>query len=402
MASISKRTWKTESGATGTAYEVSYKDQHGKRRRKQFAKRKDADAWLVNARAEVASGTHTPDSQSITIAEAADIWLTACERGRAGRDPIEPHTFRSYESQVRQHIEPLIGSELLSRLTTPKVSSFRDSLLQTRSRPMAKKVLATLKSIITEAQSRGLIAQNVAKPVTVVTAARHKKQIEIPSRAEVRALIDEAATARQSSQEHIAKAWKRYHALLMTGAMTGMRASEIRGLYWANVNLNTGIISVSHRANENGQIGSVKSAAGRRRIQIASALISVLKEWRVLCPHGELVFPNWQGNVETHANLTNRCWRPACERSGLAAVSYETNGVTGKKTKKVKAKYTFHSLRHFHASMLIASGATPKEVQTEMGHSSIQVTFDTYGHLFPDDEEARAMRANEMESAILG
>ncbi|GLQ05873.1 hypothetical protein GCM10007924_10940 [Sneathiella chinensis] len=64
------------------------------------------------------------------------------------------------------------------------------------------------------------------------------------------------------------------------------------------------------------------------------------------------------------------------------------------------AKYNFHALRHFHASMLIASGATPKEVQVEMGHSSIQVTFDVYGHLFPENDAERTARAAAMDAEI--
>jgi len=402
MASINKRCWITQGGERRSAWEVSYRDQHGKRRRKQFARRKDADTWLVKARAEVASGVHTPDSQSITVAEAADIWLYACMHGRDGRDPVEPHTFRAYESQVRLHIVPLIGTELLSRLTTPKIATLRDALLDTRSRAMAKKVLASLKAIITEAQSRGLINQNVAKPVTITMATRHKARVNIPTKDEVRTIIAKAEELTHDPQAHIAKAWRRYHAFLLTAVLTGMRASELRGLYWSNVDLKNSAIIVCQRADETGIIGSVKSEAGRRRITIPLALAQVLREWRILCPPGNLVFPNWQGNVETHANITNRCWLPISEGSGLATVEWTNPEKGGKQKKHVFPNYTFHTLRHFHASMLIASGATPKEVQVEMGHSSIQMTFDTYGHLFPEDEAMRAQRAATMEAELFG
>lgn len=73
---------------------------------------------------------------------------------------------------------------------------------------------------------------------------------------------------------------------------------------------------------------------------------------------------------------------------------------TGERHSKKILRYTLHSLRHFHASMLIASGATAKEIQVEMGHSSIQMTFDTYGHLFPDDEEKRRERAVAIEAEL--
>ena len=114
---ISKREWVNKKGEARSAWEAAYSDQKGKRRRKQFPRKRDAVAWLVNARSEIASGIHTPDSQSITVEVAANLWLQSCERGRDGRDPVEPHTLRSYESHVRLHIRPLIGSELLSQLT---------------------------------------------------------------------------------------------------------------------------------------------------------------------------------------------------------------------------------------------------------------------------------------------
>lgn len=71
-----------------------------------------------------------------------------------------------------------------------------------------------------------------------------------------------------------------------------------------------------------------------------------------------------------------------------------------------KPKFPLKSLRHVRASLEIHNGATPKELQTLMGHSSVQITFDVYGHLFKDHEEARAARANaiaeQLSSAACG
>ena len=71
---IRKRTW-TTGGEARTAWLADYVDQNGARRRKTFTTRKAAEAWLVAARGEVARGTHTPESTSITVAEAAALWL---------------------------------------------------------------------------------------------------------------------------------------------------------------------------------------------------------------------------------------------------------------------------------------------------------------------------------------
>lgn len=171
---------------------------------------------------------------------------------------------------------------------------------------------------------------------------------------------------------------------LIPHQVTGMRASELRGLRKDHIQLNNlRIIKVRQRADENGIIGRVKTGSSNRDIIIPEALVTVLKGWLIECPVGDLAFPNWVGNVESHANITNRCWKPILERA------------------EIKTHYTPHALRHFHASMLIASGATPKEVMVEMGHSSIQTTFDIYGHLFPEDDEHRRHRAEVMASSLI-
>src|SRR5205814_6855946 len=91
----------------------------------------------------------------------------------------------------------------------------------------------------------------------------------------------------------------------------------------------------------------------------------------------KLVFPNGSGNVENHANIANR---------GFYALQIE-EGITGKDG---KPKYGLHALRHFCASWLIEQGFSPKRLQVLLGHSSIQMTFDRYGHLFPSLEDDHA------------
>jgi integrase len=76
---IRKRTWITRKGETRTAWLADYFDQKRKRHTKQFPTKKAADAWLLRARGEVRDGIHTPDSASLTVAEAGELWLRRCE-----------------------------------------------------------------------------------------------------------------------------------------------------------------------------------------------------------------------------------------------------------------------------------------------------------------------------------
>ena len=101
-----------------------------------------------------------------------------------------------------------------------------------------------------------------------------------------------------------------------------------------------------------------------------------------------LVFPNRRGNIETIQNLRERVFLPLQVAAGLV-------------TEKGKAKYGFHALRHAAASLFIAHlGWTPKRVQAVMGHATIAMTFDLYGHLFEDpraDQEAM----KKVEAAVV-
>ena len=149
-----------------------------------------------------------------------------------------------------------------------------------------------------------------------------------------------------------------------------MRASELRGLVWDAIDFDKKTIAVRQRADIWGTMGRPKSAAGERVIPMAPLVVNVLKEWRLACLKGELglVFPNGNGNVESHANISARGFEPL-QKACSGAV-----------------KYHLHSLRHFFASWAIAQGFSPKRLQALFGHSSIQMTFDTYGHLLPSLE----------------
>src|SRR3979490_393350 len=167
-ASIRKRTW-TSGGEEKTAWIADYFDQGGKRHIKKVDRKKEAEAWLVTTQGEVQRGVHTPENASITVAEAAELWLQTGEL-----EKLERATLKQYNYHVVLHINPLIGREKLARLSSPMIESYRDALLKKCSRSMARKVLASLKSILGEAQRRGLVAHNAASPVRVDVKKREQ------------------------------------------------------------------------------------------------------------------------------------------------------------------------------------------------------------------------------------
>jgi integrase len=183
----------------------------------------------------------------------------------------------------------------------------------------------------------------------------------------------------------------RWRPILLTAIFCGLRASELRGLVWDNVDLERHELHIAQRADRYNQIGKPKSYSGQRVVPFPPLVTNTLREWKIRCPHGALVFPTGAGTVETRNNIVYRGLLPAQVAAGVV----DSNG---------KAKYPrLHALRHFYASWCInrrVDGGLElplKTVQSRLGHSTLAQTCDTYGHLFPvvdcGDEMAAAERS---------
>jgi integrase len=126
----------------------------------------------------------------------------------------------------------------------------------------------------------------------------------------------------------------------------------------------------------------------RRTVPLAPEVVTDLKQWRLACPKGELdlVFPNAAGKVEQHKSMLE----------GTAPVLT----VAGVVDKAGKPKYALHAYRHFYASWCInpvsrgGRGLSAKEVQALLGHETIGITMDIYGHLFPRGDDHAELAAS--------
>lgn len=388
--SVRKREWVTPAGKTRSAWQVDYRDGQGVRRSKQFAKKREADEFELTAGVEVRQGTHTADSQSITVARAGELWIA-----RAEREDLEASTIAAYRQHVRLHIDPLLGTRKLNQLTKPIVEAYRDNLLETgRSRAMVSRVLRSLTSIVSEAERVGYVAKNPCKGVALRRGRREQAKVLPPSKEDMRRLIEQADKARPMDRP-----------LLLVLLFAGLRASEVRALPWRNVDLDRGAITVDQRADFRNVVGPPKSAAGWRTIPVPSVVTEALRAWREACPPSPLglVFPSGSGTPIFHPNLVLGFQEPLQIAAGVTLpVMKDGKPVIDKRGQPVReGRYGLHSFRHAAASLWIERHVPPKKVQTWMGHSSIQVTFDTYGHLFSAAEDDAAIMA-QLEAGVFG
>src|SRR5262249_47928349 len=175
---------------------------------------------------------------------------------------------------------------------------------------MVKYVIRSLGSLLADAQERGYVTRNAVRELRARRRRGNGYQerrngklrigVNIPTTAEIKAIVN-AATGR----------WR---PLLLTAIFTGMRASELRGLRWSDVDLRHEKIHVRQRADKFNVIGPPKSSAGERVIPLPPIVASELREWKLRCPKKggklELVFPNGEGNPEAHPNIIERGLKP--------------------------------------------------------------------------------------------
>jgi integrase len=358
------------------AWIVDYVDQGGKCHIETFELKKDADVRHAEVKIDIKKRIHVASSKSISVAEAGKRWTDAAEA-----EGLQRATVRTYRQHVDLHIVPLLGRTKLSEIMVPVVAQFKKALRERGvSAALMKKVMVSLGSIIADAQQHGLVAHNAVRELKQNKRRSREKErgdrkpklrvgVDIPTREDVHLMLTHAP--------------ERWRPLLLTAAFTGLRASELRGLRWGDVDFKANELHVRQRADRWGDMDLPKSEAGERVVPFGKVVANTLKEHRLRSGYSsdsDLVFCSNRGTVLEHSNLLKQ----SLHKAQVLARMVDEKG---------EAKYTgLHSLRHFYASWCInrqkdgGLGLPPKNVQERLGHSSITITLDTYGHLFRADD----------------
>jgi integrase len=396
MAIVRKRTWKSAKGA-GTAFSVDYFDAQGKRQRKQFDTRAEANDFRVEIEGQMRSGTYRPEATKILVRELADLFLGHCKARMERGERMTRRNYETYEGYVRNYIGPDrewhakkhaaphhqfhffdkgLGDYKLSRLTVGTVTKFRDDLRETGlSVATTRKIIAMLQVMLAYGISLDLIAFNAATNVEVIGRRDEEiKRIVPPSKEVMRQLIELAD--------------ERFRIKLIFAAATGVRASECHALRWRHIDFDRREVRIETRVDPYGVEDVPKTKAGLRTIPLGEGVAAALVAWRQVTRFpgkDDLVFPNRLGSYDNHTDMVKRRFLPLFTK--LAAIWEQ------ERRNEPLEVFTWHALRHFAISCWIEAGLPPKAVQTFAGHSSLQVTMDRYGHLFKSDEHGRTMDA---------
>lgn len=377
MSDIRKRN-----GRKGATYQVRYADPFSRTgySYKTFKTAKEARAFRPEPTPSLPSGQQS-------VPESIDFWLHVCEReGRDGRAPVSSGTakhYRHYAGIMKRYPwdKPVAG------LTKPDIVAFRSWLIAEHGRYVAGKALTYFHGVLAEMATRGVVSTNACIGVGVRKETRYDDPVVIPTHEEVKALLQAADELAKSRNKQTAKAWARYRPMLYLAVDSGMRPQEYVAI--AGANLRDGGIHVERAIDSDGALSVTKTPASRRFIELSPETFDMVTHYRDKVAREndfDLVFPTDAGTWQSLKNWRNRGFYEACAQAGLIDKSL----VEGEEVET--PRYPPYALRHYFASVLIASGTDIAKIKTLMGHTDITTTYSVYAHLIRQNEQARSQR----------
>ena len=348
-------------------------DHQGKRKAKKIGKdRKLAQEVARKMEAKLALGdvgVMEEQAKIPTFREYAGGWLNTY-----GVTSLKYSTLESYRNELRNHLMPAFGVKGLNEISRSDVKRFLYEKQKEGLAPATvKKHLAYFSNIMSHAIDDEIIAVNPAQKLSKLVPKKGKKADLNPlNREEVQILLNT-----------VQDLYPRYYPFYLCAARTGMRLGELLGLEWGSIDFLGRFIEV-RQAFSRHRLTSPKNRR-IRRVDMSQQLTEVLKQHRTAMrteslkrgtPMPEWVFTHQSGKRLTATNMANRIFHRCLEKAGLRQVR-------------------FHDLRHSFASILIQQGESLAYVKEQMGHHSIQITVDIYGHLAPEGNKSAVDRLDD-------
>ena len=330
----------------------------GRRKTKSFATAGAARTWRQDAMVALRQGAFSP-GRATTIRQAGAEWVEGARadliHNRSG-ERYKPSALRGYEDALRLRIYPSLGSVLLADLRRSDLQRLVSRWLKEGlTASTIRNTLMPLRAIYKRALALDEVAVNP-------TAG-----LQLPA---VRGRRERFASA-EEIERLIADCPERDRALWATAFYAGLRRGELQALAVDEVDLASGVIRVRHGWDRREGRIETKSGAGRRSVPIAAALRDELLEHKLRLGRETGLMFGRTPELPFTADVPYRRARRAWERAGLEPIG-------------------LHECRHTFASLMIAAGVNAKALSTYMGHSSVMITLDRYGHLMPGSEDEAA------------
>ena len=341
----------------GNSWRARYRGPDRRERSKSFARKGDAERWLVQQRSLMAQGDWTDPAQGrITFGEYALAWLDS-------RADLKPKTRHQYQSLMGLHILPTWRTVPLGKITFEGLTEWVAKLSLTGLGPSAiRQSVFVMSAALDHAVRSGRIRSNPARGLGLPRAKR--RDYVFLTHGQVLTLAAEAG---------------QWRLLILLLAYTGLRWGEATALRVCDIDFERRRVDVRRAFSDVGGhvvLGTPKSHQSRTvpvpRF-VAAELAAAIKGKRA----DQLVFTMPGGSVVRLSNWRRATFLPARDRAGLST------------------RFRIHDLRHTAASLMIQAGYPPKMLQEIMGHASITTTLDLYGHLYPGEMDRYADRLDD-------
>lgn len=286
------------------------------------------------------------------------------------KNTIKPNSQQSMEGIVRLHILPVFGDYKLDKLTTPiiqqQVNKWADKANKGEKGAYAN--YSFLNNINRRILQYGVTMQaiqhNPARDVIIPRKQQNKEhKVKFFSNQELKQFLDYLDNLDLSSYENFFD-----YVLYKTLLASGCRIGEALALEWSDIDLKKGIISISKTLNRYQETNTPKSKAGLREVDIDTATVTLLKEYKK-----RQQIQAWQlGRSESivFTPFTTK-YAYACLLRKRLQSHFKAAGVPD---------ISFHGFRHTHATIMLYAGIEAKDLQYRLGHSNISMTLNTYVH----------------------
>ena len=334
----------------GDRYRARFTDPTGKSHSRTFTRKTDAQRFLRELDAELLRGSWVdPRDADTAVAEWAEEFLSLCRR-------LAERTQETYRRDLTRYVLPRFGPYRLGHLPADEIENWLNDEIDAGIAPSSvHRHYRTLRRMMQVAVEKQKIASN---PCDRVDPPR------VPKREMVFLDWDEVMTLADNIGD-------RYRTMIVFAVDTGMRWSEIIGLRHQKLDLENRKVRVTEQLIQLDDGSFVrrepKTAAGTRSITISPFTAELVADQ----------LDRFGGDDSNPLVFTNRRAARSCRRVSSPTTSARHDAASGLACR-------FHDLRHTSVALAIAGGAHPKAIQGRMGHSSINVTLDRYGHLFPE------------------
>jgi len=357
---------------------------------KLAATREDAEKLLARRLNEIHSGEFIQRKQ-ISFTEFSDIWM---EKYAVGGGEIRPSTLATYRGFFRNQLLPAFGDKDLGSISVEDAQGFKAEMLKRGKKvkkngrlqemPLSpqtvKHLLRLLRQMLNHAIDWGYLKHNPVKKVKDPKIPRG--EMDCLTLAEVQLLLEKVPDG--------------CYALFLVAITGGLRIGEILAMRWANLDRGQGRYFVKEtwlrsREGRPAVFGEPKTESSRAPVDLIPEALTALKKHRswqaekILAggkdyKNQDLIFATALGGPLDDRHFEQRVFHKALADAGLRRIR-------------------FHDLRHTTASLLIAQNESPKYIQKQMRHASIEITFDRYGHLLPEARQEATLR---LSKAIFG